>query len=125
MDDGLTPQYREMIRAILEKADRVDRAVLFGSRATGTFKRASDIDLALEGKNLNFSDLTFLRSEFAESSLPYEVDLIIRADIANPELECRIATHGVIFYENGSVTLPKTDESEWDSPASDNVMNQP
>ena len=99
MNDGLTPTYREEIRAILAKAAHVDRAVLYGSRATGAFGRASDVDLALEGKNLGLPDLLSLRSEFAESSLPYEIDLIIRAEIANPELENRIAKQGKMFYE--------------------------
>jgi predicted nucleotidyltransferase len=99
MNDGLTPHYRKVIRDILAQAERVDRAVLFGSRAMGTFGRASDVDLALEGQNLDFSDLARLCGEFAESSLPYEIDLILRTEIGNPELESRIGKHGIIFYE--------------------------
>ena len=99
MNDGLEPKHRRMIREILAKADHVDRAVLFGSRATGTFDRASDIDLALEGQDLSLPDLAFLQNEFAESSLPWQVDLVIRAEIASPELENRIQKHGKVFYE--------------------------
>jgi len=99
MNDGLTPQYREVLRTILAGTAHVDRAVLFGSRAAGTFGRTSDIDLALEGDSLCLPDLLSLRSEFAESSLPYEVDLVIRSDIDNPELESRIQEYGQTFYE--------------------------
>jgi len=99
MNDGLTPKHREEIRAILAKAAHVDRAVLFGSRALGTFGKASDVDLALEGENLDLSDLLSLRGEFAESSLPYDVDLVIRSEIVNPELESRIERQGTTFYE--------------------------
>ena len=99
MNDGLTPRYREEIRAILAKAAGVDRAVLYGSRALGTFGKASDIDLALEGQNLDLPDLAMLHGEFAESSLPYEVDLVIRSKIVNPELENRIEKYGRMFYE--------------------------
>jgi len=99
MNDGLTPHYREMIRQILAKVVRVERAVLFGSRALGTAGRASDIDLALEGQNLDIYDLTLLRGEFAESSLPFEVDLIIRADITHPKLADHIEKGGMTFYE--------------------------
>ena len=99
MNDGLTPQYREMIRQILAKVTRVDRAVLFGSRAMGTFGRASDVDLALEGQNLGLTDLALLRGEFTESSLPFEVNLVLRAEIINPELEDRTTKQGVTFYE--------------------------
>ena len=99
MNDGLTPKNREEIREILGKAVHVDRAVLFGSRATGTFGRASDIDLALEGQNLDLSDLVLLHGEFIESSLPYQVDLILRAGIVNPELENNIKKHGKTLYK--------------------------
>ena len=71
MNDGLSPQHRETIRQVLTKVACVDRAVLFGSRAAGTFSRASDIDLALEGQNLDLFNLAFLCGEFAESSLPF------------------------------------------------------
>jgi len=98
MNDGLTLKHREEIRAILAQSAHVDRAVLYGSRATGTFGRASDVDLALEGENLGLPDLLSLRSEFSESSLPYDVDIVIRSEIVNPELESRIAKQGKTFY---------------------------
>jgi len=103
MNDGLTPKYREEIHEILAKAANIDRAVLYGSRATGSFGRASDIDLALEGQNLDLPDLTLLYGEFDESSLPYKVDLVIRAGIVNPELEKRIKEYGKTFYEKRTV----------------------
>jgi len=99
MNDGLTPKNREVIRDILARSTHVDHAVLFGSRATGTFGRASDIDLALEGENLVWSDLLSLRNAFAESSLPYDVDLVLRAEIVNPELESRVQQYGMMLYE--------------------------
>ena len=99
MNDGLTQKNREEIQAILAKSARIDRAVLFGSRSMGTFGRTSDIDLALEGENLGLPDLLSLRGEFCESSLPYEVDLVIRANISNPALKNRIEKHGTTFYE--------------------------
>ncbi|MBT8778490.1 nucleotidyltransferase domain-containing protein [Akkermansia muciniphila] len=38
---------RSGIREVLSQAPQVRKAVLFGSRALGTWKPASDIDLAL------------------------------------------------------------------------------
>jgi len=99
---GLTEKDCKIIKNVLSKNTRITRAVLFGSRTTGTFGRASDIDLSLEGENLDLTDLAFLRGEFAESSLPFEVDLVIRADIANPALEKHIEQCGITFYEESS-----------------------
>ena len=107
---GLTQRDCEVIRGILAKVAHVDRAVLFGSRAMGMFGRASDIDLALEGKNLEWEDILSLRSEFEESPLPFDVDLVIRAEIVNPELEKQIKKHGRMFYEK---TSGKYDKKEW------------
>lgn len=50
MTDGLKDAHREAIVAALAANARVERAVLFGSRATGTNNVASDVDIALFGK---------------------------------------------------------------------------
>ncbi|MDR1268600.1 MAG: nucleotidyltransferase domain-containing protein [Planctomycetaceae bacterium] len=56
-DDGLTEKYRAEIRLIFASCSKIDRALLFGSRAKGNFRRDSDVDFALEG-----NDLVFFRS---------------------------------------------------------------
>ena len=103
---GLTEKDCKIIKNVLSKNTSITCALLFGSRATGTFGKASDIDLSLEGENLDLADLAFLRGEFAESSLPYEVDLVIRADIVNPVLEDHIGRYGTIFYVNQPPKTP-------------------
>lgn len=60
----------------------------------GTWRPASDIDLALEGNGLNMSVLLTLKARLADLNLPVEVDLIIRDRITNPDLERHIHTHG-------------------------------
>ena len=42
---------QDVCRAI-EATPEIERVVLFGSRAKGTAKRGSDVDLALWGKSL-------------------------------------------------------------------------
>jgi len=95
---GLTRKDCENIKNILSQNVRVERAVLFGSRAMKTFRNASDIDLALEGENLTMNDVLLLRGEFDESSIPFDVDLVIRANIENPELEKQIKKYGEVVY---------------------------
>ncbi len=49
----------------------------FGSRATGTAKPYSDLDLALIGETpLPLDTLAALREAFSESDLPWKVDLV-------------------------------------------------
>ena len=53
---GLKDRHREAIIATIAANDRVERAVLFGSRATGTYTPTSDVDIALFGACLTLAD---------------------------------------------------------------------
>jgi predicted nucleotidyltransferase len=99
MTDGLKEQYRAEIRSVFAACPKVSRALLFGSRAKGKFRRDSDIDFALEGDRLVFSDIAFLNSKFEESNVPFDVDILIRANISSPDLEQQIAQQGTEFYK--------------------------
>lgn len=98
MNDGLTEKYRAEIISIFVSCSKIDRVLLFGSRAKGNFRRDSDVDFALEGNDLVFSDLVFLNTKFEESDIPFDVDLLIRTNIDNKNLENQIAKYGIEFY---------------------------
>ncbi|MCM1265640.1 MAG: nucleotidyltransferase domain-containing protein [Candidatus Gastranaerophilales bacterium] len=49
---------------------------IFGSRAKGTSKKYSDIDIALSDESLNNKILSTIKNNFENSTLPYEVDVI-------------------------------------------------
>jgi len=50
---------------------------LFGSRARGDARRASDIDLALVGKQpIAAADMAALREALEESPVPFRIDLV-------------------------------------------------
>ena len=49
----------------------------FGSRVTGTARRYSDLDLALEAEQpLNWTVLADIAAEMSESDLPMKVDVV-------------------------------------------------
>lgn len=98
LNDGLTAKVRSGIREILSQTPQIRKAVLFGSRALGTWKPASDIDLALEGEELDLSVLLTLQARLTELNLPVEVDLIIRNKITNPDLESHIHAYGQEWF---------------------------
>ena len=73
----LTPeQLAEVCRILrLHVPDRPVRA--FGSRVTGKSKPFSDLDLAVMGDTtLDFRQLSALQDAFAESNLPFRVDVV-------------------------------------------------
>ncbi len=49
---------------------------LFGSRARGTEKAGSDVDLAIISDTSLSQDLAILREILEESNLPYKVDIV-------------------------------------------------
>ena len=94
MNNGLKDKYRQTLIDILAANPRVERVVLFGSRATGAFRPTSDIDLALYGGELTFSDLAKLKAQIEETTIPQRVDLVLEEEIDNPKLLAHIDEHG-------------------------------
>ena len=48
MNDGLTDAQRHMIAGVLSSCPAVQKAILFGSRAMGNYKPASDIEASVK-----------------------------------------------------------------------------
>jgi type I restriction enzyme S subunit len=68
---------------------------IFGSRARGTPKRYSDLDLVIMGETLTpLGTLGQLQEAFACSDLPWRVDVVDWANTA-PEFQRHIQTHSV------------------------------
>src|SRR6266704_750161 len=73
----LAPAHLDEVRRILQLhvPGRTVRA--FGSRVQGNAKPFSDLDLAVMGDApLDFRQLTALKDAFAESYLPFRVDVV-------------------------------------------------
>ena len=72
---GLTAEQVELIRLILKPySDSITKVCLFGSRATGSYRANSDIDLVIHGP-IEENTIDRLWTLFQESSLPYKVDV--------------------------------------------------
>ena len=80
----------------------VDKAVLYGSRAMGTYKVGSDIDLALYGDRLTLPQLAAISSELDDLLLPYTIDLSVFAMLNNADLREHIGRVGKVFYERAT-----------------------
>ncbi len=99
MNDGLKDKYRQKLIDILAANRRVERVVLFGSRAMGTHSPESDIDLALYGDELTLDDLARLNAGIEETTIPQQVDLVLVKNIDNEKLLRHIQAHGVEWFE--------------------------
>ena len=114
MTDGLKDTHREAIIAQIAANDRVERAVLFGSRATGTNTVSSDVDIALFGNRLTLTDQAHLAAALDEIPMAQSVDLLLYESIDDRTLQEHIRGHGVQWYarENRARHAPLSDLCE-------------
>lgn len=96
---GLPYQTLAEIRHILSDFPALEKAILYGSRATGKYRPGSDIDLTLIGAQLDLDILGKIRTRLEESSIPYQVDLSLWDALEHPALREHIERVGVLFYE--------------------------
>ncbi|MDE0447940.1 MAG: restriction endonuclease subunit S [Spirochaetaceae bacterium] len=98
MTDGLKDEHREAIIAGIAANDRVERAVLFGSRATGTNTVSSDVNIALFGDRLTLTDQSRLAAALDEIPMAQEIDLVLYDSIRDHALREQIQRDGVEWY---------------------------
>ena len=113
MTDGLKSEHRRAIIETLSANPKVERIVLFGSRAMGTFTPTSDIDLALYGDDLTLSDQAALAEAMAELSIPQRVDILIHHRIENRALREHIRKHGVEWFMRRRAAGTAAMAGEW------------
>ncbi len=85
MNTGLTRGDIKLITTAIQQFPEIENAVIFGSRAKGTYRKASDVDLALKGSAVTgktIQRLNFLLNE--ELPLPYFFDVVHYESLENP-----------------------------------------
>ena len=94
LNTGIKPIVIEEITMIAEKYG-VTRVVLFGSRARGDYHRASDIDLALLGGDVD----RFALDVDEETSTLLEYDIVDLNQSIPEKLRQTIEQEGKVIYE--------------------------
>ena len=98
MSDGLKERHRKAVIDIIAANVRVERAVLFGSRCTGSFRPASDVDVALFGDRLSMSDQIALAAAMEDLTIPQRVNLLLYGTVGSTALRKHIETEGIEWY---------------------------
>lgn len=107
MPFGLKDIDYKLIKNILHSISKIEEVIVFGSRAMGTEKPGSDVDLALKGRDITFDDILKLKHKLEEMPIIYDFDVIIYETINSPALIEHIDKQGILFYKKCIVP------SEW------------
>ena len=102
---GLNERTVARIGEVLARFPEVDRAIIFGSRAKGTYKPGSDVDLALAGDGLGWQKLGQIDNALDDLLLPYRFSLVHYGDKLDSEVAAHIQRVGALFYEKSPATI--------------------
>ena len=96
---GLSAKTLAQIAGVLAHFPEVERVVLFGSRAMGTPRHGSDIDLALAGERVDWHTIDRIDSALDDLPTPYGFSLVILNDRLDAEVAAHIQRVGVSLFE--------------------------
>ncbi len=99
MSHGLQKRDIEYIIRASRELPEIEEVILFGSRAKGTHKKASDVDMAIKGKEISDKTVKRLSARLNEElPLPYFIDIINYKTIRNQDLIDHIGRVGEEIY---------------------------
>jgi predicted nucleotidyltransferase len=107
MPYGLLDRDMALIVEAAQAFPEIHQVVLFGSRAKGTYKPGSDVDLAIKGDAVTYETALRLAEVLNEETpLPYFFDVLHYEAIAEPRLIEHIDRVGVVIYSPAETNTP-------------------
>ena len=98
MPYGLTDIELQKVVGVFARNSRIEKVILYGSRAKGCFKPFSDVDITLVGDELSRSDLNRVMEEVDDLLLPYRFDVSLWHKLKNEALMDHIRRVGIEIY---------------------------
>ncbi|WP_111640232.1 nucleotidyltransferase family protein [Marinomonas shanghaiensis] len=94
-DFGLTSTELEELNSIIQSFHEIESVMIFGSRAKGTYKPGSDVDIVISGNKLDHSVVARLSNQLnEETTFPYFFDILDLNTIKSEEMLAHIAQYG-------------------------------
>ena len=102
MSDGLRPSDIQYLVTIFKGFPEIEKAILFGSRAKGTHKPGSDVDIAVLGDKIDFDAIARLHTMLEEESpMPYFFDILDYSHTPHADIRAHVDRVGIVIYERG------------------------
>ena len=92
---GIPAHYSQQILELFQPLPKGTFLILFGSRAKGNYREGSDIDIAIQGKNITPKDRSAWLLKYETLNLPWKLDLVIYHHIKEPALVEHIDRVGI------------------------------
>lgn len=99
MKFGLSDDTITKINSVFALHPEVEQVIIYGSRAKGTYREGSDIDITLKGSDLSHNLLSKISQEIDDLNTPYLFDISIFDKLNSPDLEEHIGRVGLVFFE--------------------------
>ena len=91
------------ICSVFRRYPNIEKVLIFGSRAKGTYSEGSDIDLAAVGDGLTFNQLMDINIQIEDLGLLYKVDVVdYNKNIGTP-IGDQISRVGKHFYKKTGI----------------------
>ncbi|MGO5066924.1 nucleotidyltransferase domain-containing protein [Clostridium sp. LCP25S3_F8] len=95
---GISLQLFEDIKNIISKNPKINKVVIFGSRARGDYRKTSDIDICIYGKDIKNIDINLLEDSLKEIDTPLDFDIVYFDKISKEALKNNIEKDGILIY---------------------------
>ena len=99
---GLSQTTLDKLNSVFRQHSAIDSVLIYGSRAKGTYRPGSDIDLTIKGSSLDFAEMMQIEDQIDDLYLPYTVDLSQYEQLTNTDLIAHIDRIGVVIYDKNA-----------------------
>lgn len=95
---GLDRKTLDDFHSVFARYPKVEEVIIYGSRAMGTHRVGSDIDLCMKGRDLNDADCRRIALDLDGLNTPYLVDISVHHLVHSESLLQHIRRVGRSFY---------------------------
>ena len=99
MKFGLSDTVIQELHDVFRRYANIEKVLIFGSRSKGNYRAGSDIDLAVIGKDIDYSVLLDIQCDIEDLELLYSIDLLDYQKKKGTPIGDHIDRVGQVFYE--------------------------
>lgn len=96
---GLSDTVIKELQDVFRRHTNIKKVLIFGSRSKGNYRVGSDIDLAVIGNDIDYSQILSILCEIDDLDLLYSVDLLDYQKKKGSPIGDHIDRVGQVFYE--------------------------